>query len=114
WCLIVPHILVFVLSMIGSEIDQGYITGQVIGGSASGTILLFMLTLLIAFTPLIATMIINGSGMAQAGGIIAAMGANYVMNLPKQITNDTAKIISGDKLGPKMNVARLGMSTGGN
>ena len=102
WCLIVPHILVFILTMIGSEIVRGYSTGQVIGGSATGSILLFVMTLLIAFTPLIAVMIVNGSGMAQAGGIIASVGANYILHLPKNVTNDFAKVSSGQNLGPKM------------
>lgn len=113
WCLIIPHILVFVLSMIGSEISQGYTTGQVIGGSISGTVLLFILTLLIAFTPLIGMMIINGSGMAQAGGIIATLGANYVMNLPKQTLNNTALMATGGKSGPKMTLVRKSMWKGG-
>ena len=75
WCLIVPHVLVFILTIIGSEINKGYVAGGIIGGSIMGTALLFILTLFIAFTPLIAGMILNGSGMAQAGGIIAAIGS---------------------------------------
>ena len=75
WCLILPHVLVFIISMIGSEINKGYISGQIIGGSMIGTALLFVLTLFIAFTPLITAMILNGSGVSQAGGIIATIGA---------------------------------------
>lgn len=113
WCLIVPHILVFVLSMISSEINTGYSANQIIGGSIAGTVLLFIMTLLIAFTPLIGMMIVNGSGMAQAGGIIASMGANYVMNLPKQTVNNGAMLLSGQKVGPKMSLLKSGGSRGG-
>ena len=102
WCLVVPHVLVFVLSMISTEINKGYLTGQIIGGSAIGTALLFVLTLFIAFTPLIAMMILNGSGIAQAGGVMATIGANYVMNLPRSVTNSAATLVSGGVLGPKM------------
>ncbi len=113
WCLIVPHILVFVLSMISSEINTGYSANQIIGGSIAGTVLLFIMTLLIAFTPLIGMMIVNGSGMAQAGGIIASMGANYVMNLPKQTVNNGAMLLSGQKVGPKMSLLKFGGNRGG-
>lgn len=105
WCLIVPHVLVFVISLIGSEINKGYSSGQIIGGSLMGTTLLFVLSLFIAFTPLIAAMILNGSGISQAGGIIATMGANYVMNLPKDTMNSSAVLMSGGALGPKMALA---------
>ena len=47
WCLIIPHILVFVLSMISSEIAAGYSQGVIIGGSMSGTILLFIMAYII-------------------------------------------------------------------
>lgn len=105
WCLIIPHILVFIISMIGTEINKGYISGQIIGGSMIGTALLFILTLFIAFTPLIGAMILNGSGISQAGGIIASIGANYVMNLPRNTINNSAALISGGTLGPKMKLA---------
>ena len=105
WCLIVPHVLVFVISLIGSEINKGYSSGHIIGGSLMGTTLLFVLSLFIAFTPLIAAMILNGSGISQAGGIIATMGANYVMNLPKNAMNSGAILMSGGALGPKMTFA---------
>ncbi len=105
WCLIVPHILVFIISMIGTEINKGYVSGQIIGGSMVGTALLFILTLFIAFTPLIGAMILNGSGISQAGGIIASIGANYVMNLPKNTVNNAAIALSGGTLGPKMKLA---------
>ena len=95
WCLIVPHILVFIISMIGTEINKGYISGQIIGGSMMGTALLFILTLFIAFTPLIGAMILTGAGISSAGGIIASIGANYVMNLPKNAFNSAATVFTG-------------------
>ena len=106
WCLIIPHVLVFILTIIGSEINKGYAAGGIIGGSIVGTALLFILTLFIAFTPLIAGMILQGSGMAQAGGIIAAMGANYVMNLPRNSINTGASLLMGGPLGPKATIAK--------
>ena len=84
WLLIVPHIFVFIVALLASEINKGYITGQVIGGSVSGTALLFVLAIFIAFVPLIASMILTGSGVSAAGGVIAAMGANWVMNMPRK------------------------------
>lgn len=101
WCLVVPHILVFILTMIGTEISKGYLNGQIIGGSVTGTALLFIMTLFVAFTPLIAVMLVNGSGMAQAGGIIASIGANYVMNLPRHSLNTGAVLATGGSIGPK-------------
>ena len=101
WCLIVPHILVFMLSLIGSEINKAYASGEIIGGTLTGTALLFVLSLFMAFTPLIASMLLSGSGTAQAGGVIAAMGANSVMNLPKNTINTFARGLTGDSLGPK-------------
>ncbi len=105
WCLIVPHVLVFIISMIGTEINNGYVSGNIIGGSMMGTAFLFILTLFIAFTPLIGAMILNGSGISQAGGIIATIGANYVMNLPKATTNNFAAALTGERLGPKTRLA---------
>jgi hypothetical protein len=105
WCLIVPHVLVFVLSMIGSEINKGYQDGQIIGGSATGTALLFILTLFIAFTPFITMMLINGSGIAQAGGIISLMGGNFIKSLPMKGINSGATVLSGGVLGPKSIIA---------
>ena len=105
WCLIVPHVLVFIISMIGTEINNGYVSGNIIGGSMMGTAFLFILTLFIAFTPLIGAMILNGSGISQAGGIIATIGANYVMNLPKTTTNNLATALTGERLGPKTRLA---------
>lgn len=105
WCLVLPHILVFILSMIGAEISTGYMNHQIIGGSATGTALLFLLTLFIAFTPLVTMMLINGSGMAHAGGIIASIGANYIMNLPRVSTNNIASILTGSNVGPKTKLA---------
>ena len=106
WCLIIPHILVFIISMIGAEINKGYTSGTIIGGSITGTAFLFILTLFIAFTPLIGAFILNGSGMAQAGGIIASIGANWVMNLPKNSVNTGASMIMGGPLGPKATIAK--------
>ncbi|MCF8060733.1 MAG: hypothetical protein K9K67_15630 [Bacteriovoracaceae bacterium] len=112
WCLIIPHILVFIISMIGSEINRGYVSGQIIGGSMMGTALLFILALFVAFTPLIGSMILNGSGISQAGGIIASIGANYVMNLPKNTVNNGAMLLTGASLGPKMSLAKGGANQG--
>lgn len=112
WCLVVPHVLVFILSMIGSEINTGYQAGQVIGGSASGTVLLFILTLFIAFTPFITMMLINGSGIAQAGGIIALLGGNFIRSLPSKAINTGATIATGGALGPKMALATGAMKFG--
>ena len=92
WCLIVPHILVFILSLLGAEIAKGYSSGQIIGGSIMGTALLFVLALLTAFVPMIAAFILSGSGISQAGGIIGAMGANYIINLPKNVVNHSATL----------------------
>jgi type IV secretory pathway TrbL component len=112
WCLVVPHILVFILSLIGAEINKGYVSGQIIGGSATGTALLFILALFIAFTPLVAMMLVNGSGMAHAGGIIGSIGANYVMNVPKNVTNMLATTVTGGVLGPKAKLAKGGAKFG--
>ncbi|OFZ38159.1 MAG: hypothetical protein A2504_17030 [Bdellovibrionales bacterium RIFOXYD12_FULL_39_22] len=112
WCLVTPHVLVFILSLISGEINKGYISGQVIGGSVIGTVLLFVMTLFVAFTPIITAMILNGSGISQAGGIIATMGANYVMNLPKNITNSMASVATGGAVGPKMKLAQTASGVG--
>ncbi len=106
WCLVVPHILVFIISMIGAEINHGYSSGGVIGGSIAGTAFLFVLTLFIAFTPLIGAFILNGSGISQAGGIIATVGANWIMNLPRNSVNTTASLITGKPVGPKTEIAK--------
>lgn len=112
WCLIVPHVLVFVLSMIGSEINKGYESGQIIGGSLSGTVLLSLLTLFIAFTPFISMMLINGSGVAQAGGLISLVGGNFLRSLPMSGINSGASFVTGGGLGPKGKVA-MGLITSG-
>lgn len=112
WCLVVPHILVFILSLIGAEINKGYVSGEIIGGSATGTALLFILALFIAFTPLVAMMLVNGSGMAHAGGIIGSIGANYAMNVPKNVTNMLATTMTGGMLGPKAKLAQGGAKFG--
>jgi hypothetical protein len=112
WCLMLPHILVFIITMIGTEINKGYISGQIIGGSMVGTALLFILTLFIAFAPLIGTMILTGAGVSSAGGIIASIGANYVMNLPKNVANTAATVFTGGTLGPKMIMASKAVGGG--
>ncbi len=112
WCLIVPHVLVFVLSMIGSEINKGYEAGQIIGGSASGTALLFILTLFIAFTPFITMMLINGSGLAHAGGIISMVGGTFIRSLPMRGINTAATLMTGGSLGPKSLIASKVVSGG--
>ena len=112
WCLIVPHVLVFVLSMIGSEINRGYESAQIIGGSISGTALLFLLTLFIAFTPFISMMLINGSGVAQAGGLISLVGGNFIRSLPMSGVNSGASFMTGGGLGPKGKVALGFLSAG--
>ncbi|OFZ37942.1 MAG: hypothetical protein A2451_07400 [Bdellovibrionales bacterium RIFOXYC2_FULL_39_8] len=112
WCLVTPHVLVFILSLISGEINKGYVSGAVIGGSSIGTVLLFVMTLFVAFTPIITAMILNGSGISQAGGIIATMGANYVMNLPKNITNAVASVATGGAVGPKMKLAQTASGIG--
>ena len=105
WCLTLPHVLVFIVSLIGSEINKGYVSGQIIGGSVVGTGFLFILALFIAFTPLITAMVLNGSGVSQAGGVIATIGANYVMNIPRNVVNSGATILTGGSLGPKLSLA---------
>lgn len=100
-CLIVPHILVFLLSLISSEISSGYTQGQVIGGSVLGTAMLFVLSFFIALTPFIAMMIINGSGIAQAGGIISMAATNMIKGIPSTGLNTASKLLTGQSLGPK-------------
>ena len=112
WCLVVPHILVFILSMIGSEINKGYVAGQIIGGSMMGTSLLFILALFTAFSPLIGAMILNGSGISQAGGIIGTIGANYVLNFPRNTINQGAALLTTGRLGPKTALAFAGARQG--
>jgi len=98
--------------MIGSEINTGYQAGQVIGGSASGTVLLFIMTLFIAFTPFITMMLINGSGIAQAGGVIALLGGNLIKSLPSTAIKTGATIATGGVLGPKMALATGALKLG--
>lgn len=111
WLLTLPHVLVFILSLIGSEINKGYISGEVIGGSIVGTALLLLMSLFIAFTPIITSMILNGSGISHAGGIIATLGANYVLSIPKSAGASSVGLIAGTGLGPKG--AILGMAANG-
>ena len=105
WCLVMPHVLVFILSMIGSEINRGYVSGEIIGGSIMGTALLFIFALFVASTPLITAMILNGSGVSQAGGIIATMGGHWILSLPKSAVTMMAAVATGGVFGSKSKVA---------
>lgn len=105
WCLTIPHVLVFILNLLGSEIERGYEAGQVIGGTLEGTALLAFMALFIAFSPLISMMILNGSGVGQAVGVVATVGANAIMNLPANTINMAASALNGGMLGPKMALA---------
>lgn len=101
WCLVLPHVVVFIVTMIGSEISRSNQAGIIVGSSLMGTALLFILTLFLAFAPLITAMILNGSGIAQAGGIIGTAGANFIANLPRQTLNNSASFLTGKTVGPK-------------
>lgn len=114
WCLVIPHILVFVLTVIGTEINQGYSSGSIIGGSLTGTAFLFLLTLFIAFTPLIGTFILAGSGIAQAGGIIASIGANWIMNLPRKSFDTSFNMATGGPIGHKALLTKNALKSGYN
>ncbi|NCN95194.1 MAG: hypothetical protein GW917_00560, partial [Bdellovibrionales bacterium] len=81
WCLVVPHIIVFILIMLGDEIEHGYSAGQVIGGSLEGTIILSFLALMLVGSLMIGMMILNGSGVGQALGVFSGMAVNSVMNI---------------------------------
>ena len=101
WCLTLPHVLVFVLSMIGTEINKGYSGGQVIGGSIMGTVFLFVMAIAVAFVPLITSALLNRSGMAQIGGIVAAVGANYILSPMRNLATKALKVLTG-MIFPKM------------
>jgi len=64
------------------------------------------MSLFLAFTPMITAMILNGSGISQAGGIIATLGGNFVMSLPKSSFNTGAVLLTGGALGAKMKLAK--------
>lgn len=98
WCIITPHVLVFIISLISTEIEKGYTQGHIIGSSLSGSAMVFALTFFIAFTPLISAFILSGAGVSQAAGIMASIGAAKVMNLSKFIPKKSINI-----LGSKMN-----------
>jgi hypothetical protein len=51
-------------------------------------------------------MIVNGSGIAQAGGVIAGLGANHIMAMPMKSLNTATTMATGGKLGPKMQFAK--------
>ena len=91
WCLALPHVLVVVLTVLCDRIGHGYAAGEVIGGSIAGTALLFVMALMIAFVPLITTFILTGGGVSHAGGVVATMGANLVMNMPKLALTKAAR-----------------------
>ena len=93
WCLALPHVLVIILSVLGSEINRGYAAGQVIGDSVAGTALLFVMALMVAFVPLITSFILSGGGVSHAGSVIAAMGVNLAANLPKRFANKAANAL---------------------
>ncbi len=112
WCLVMPHVVAIIVSIIGSEINKGYVSGEVIGGSLSGTALLIVFSLFLALSPMITAMILNGSGISQAGGIIATLGANKVLSIPSKALNVAATMTSGGVLGPKMKVASNVMKFG--
>ncbi len=91
WCLILPHVLVFIFSMLGTEIKKGYVEGEIIGGNIMGTALLFVLALTVAFVPMITASILSRSGIMQAGGIISAVGAHKILSLPKNMAKTALK-----------------------
>src|SRR5690606_34830286 len=105
WCIVVPHVVVFVLIMLGEEIEQGYTNGQVIGGSIEGTIILSFLALMLVGSLLISMMILNGSGVGQAFGVFSGMAVNSIMNLPVTGLSAAATFASGGTLGPKLKLA---------
>lgn len=112
WCLTIPHVLVFIINLLSSEIERGYQSGQIIGGSLEGTALLAFMALFIAFSPLIAMMILNGSGVGQAVGVVATVGANAIMNLPATSLNTAASVLNGGMLGPKMSLVNKAAQKG--
>jgi len=105
WCLVVPHIIVFILIMLGDEIEHGYSAGQVIGGSLEGTIILSFLALMLVGSLMIGMMILNGSGVGQALGVFSGMAVNSVMNIPASGISAGAALLTGGALGPKLNLA---------
>ena len=112
WCLTVPHVLVFVLAMIGSEINRGYSNGEIIGGSIMGTVFLFVMALAVAFVPLMTSALLNRSGMAQVGGIVAAVGANYMLSPMRNIATKALKVLAS-MIFPKMFLASIAKSVQG-
>lgn len=110
WCLAMPHVLAIIISIIGVVINNGYQSGNIIGSSLWGTALLCAFSLCVVFSTLITVMILNGSGVAQAGGILAAMGANIAVSIPKHSVNSLAAVVTGGPLGAKTMAAVKGAS----
>ena len=111
WCLVLPHVLVFVLAIIGSEIAKGYIFGQIIGGSIMGTALLFVLAITVAFVPLMTTSLLSKSGITQAGGILSVVGAHKILSFPKAMLQTALKFTLG-LLFPKLALGKLAWNMG--
>lgn len=110
WCLAMPHVLAIIISIIGVVINNGYQSGNIIGSSLWGTALLCAFSLCVVFSTLITVMILNGSGVAQTGGILAAMGANIAVSIPKRSVNSLAAVVTGGPLGAKTMAAAKGAS----
>ena len=111
WCLALPHVLVFVLAIISSEISKGYILGQIIGGSIMGTALLFVLAITVAFVPLMTTSLLSKSGITQAGGILSVVGAHKILSFPKTLLQTALKFTLG-LLFPKLALGKLAWDMG--
>ena len=105
WCLTLPHVLVVVMSMLTRLIGHSHTSGRIIGDSVLGTALIFVMALMVAFVPVITSFILTGGGVSHAGGVIAAMGANFAMNMPKQAFNRASRYLLVNAGGP-MGLAR--------
>ena len=96
WLLVAPHVLVFMMTIISSEINKGY-HGQILGGSIAGTALLIVLAIFIAFVPLITTMLISITGVSSAGSIISTLLAHKVSGFVSRMltSKNRRKILGG-------------------
>ena len=92
WCLILPHVLVIVLSMIGAEINKSYVSGEIVGGSLQGTALLFIMSLSVAFVPMVTAAIISGTGIAYVAGTAAAYGSSFIVSMPKTVVKNAGTL----------------------